>query len=188
MKRHALILIVLLISLALPALSDNGIDCRVSQEYPPGQRLWTEDPIISVDGSQPCFVAQGFGALPPCFDGMDSASICSAAQANWQFELRINGVLMTPDYLTIYKYDPGSPMNLATDTWGDLDSYIMRWVYAFPAGHFATGIYFFEGTFTRNEVSCDVCPCEGEIVYDAKTTHRASTVTVTYPYDWPGSP
>jgi hypothetical protein len=189
-KRFVFGAVAIILGLALGGLSEevvpDEVPCFVfQQQYPPGPRLWIfGEPAIEVDGSQPSYVAQGWGLPADCFAGMDAASICSEVKNVWQFELRINGQVIAPDYIIVYRYDPDDPMNPPSDSsLGEEPKYVVRYIYAFPAGRFALGVYFFEGTWTLNEIPCSVCPCQND--EERSTSHgtRTSLVTVTYPVE-----
>ncbi|MCK5827214.1 hypothetical protein KAH43_01715 [Candidatus Bipolaricaulota bacterium] len=189
MRCSIVMAILLMTVLSVVTWSEDSVvddrQCVVfEQELPPGRRLWVYgEPIIELDGSQPSYIGQGWGTWPNCFSEMAPASVCDAVQTYWEFELRIDGALVAPDYIAIYRYDPAHPTTPPSDLaeLGDLDIYILRWIFAFPAEHFAPGVYILEGTWTVNGVPCDICPCEEGDERTGMHSTRTSTLSVTFP-------
>jgi len=86
-------------------------------------------PSVEVNGAEPSYVVHGYlGYDPPCIEGLDAQAVCEYLFSRLHFALQINGAEARPSYL------------VADPVWGGT-----RWVYAFPAGYFAPGVYAFEG-------------------------------------------
>ena len=162
-----------------------GTTCMVLEQVPPaGPRLWIfGEPVIEVDGTQACYVGQGWAALPTCFSEIDATAVRGAIKDYWQCEHTTDGAVIAPDYVMVYWFAPSGPLGDPRDaTSEDKEIYIVRWVFAFSAGHFEPGIYIFESTWNV-PVPCDVCSREERDERTAISGSRSSTVAITYPVD-----
>jgi hypothetical protein len=132
-------------------------------------------PSVEVNGAEPFYVVHGYlGYDPPCIEGLDAQAACAHLFSRLRFALRINGAEVLPSYLV------ADPVGGGT-----------RWVYVFPAGYFAPGVYVFEGRHSYAiERQCLTDDSDLSAGQDFLTggSSRACTVTILYPPGWAGSP
>jgi len=129
-------------------------------------------PSVEVNGAEPFYVVHGYLWYDtPCIEGLDAQAVCAHLFSRLHFALRINGAEVRPTYLVA---DPATRVTM--------------WVYVFPAGHFAPGVYVFEGEHRyaiERQCWTEDAPelSSGQDFFTGRGS-RTCTVTILYPSGW----
>ena len=165
MPRRVAVVWALLLLVGLPCTGEGtSVPCFVGPNFAPAGtrvRLAGGPGYGDFKESEAIYVAHGALLQPPCFVDKTHEWICDYIHSAILFELYISGAPQTPDYIHV------SPSEETTDT-GDVQTrWLVHWVYEFPAMHFQSELYSFEGTWITPDTTNPDCWPESSIGRDA---------------------
>lgn len=183
---------------AVSAVALSAPECLVGERYvPSGTQITVYDEVVwvTIDGSQPSYVAHGFGSDASC-GGLftDPGAVCAFGQEHMRFSLTLDGDPIDPaGFNSLGRSEPVSSSECPPDpnrvTWSAL------WVFEFPAYYFAAGNHELVGTWWLKDYPFACFPCpddaraeqEAEGVWEITGTtfgavrQQSITLTVLYP-------